>query len=181
MTTQTTRAVPTVDPGASSPGRSPSRKIALWAACSTLAGVMCVLAVVTLHGDLTGATSAQASEVGVTSEALVAMCQATFLLGPGIMPAINALFLGYVLYRSGLVPRILPTIGLIGAPLLLTTTTTVTLFGGWSQMSSVATLFALPIAAWEFSIGVYMTVKGFRRTPVTDAVDAEPIPAVQAA
>jgi hypothetical protein len=136
-------------------------------------GAVCMLAVVTLHGQFAGATGAEATSVGVTSEALVAMRQWTFLLGPGILPAFNAFFLATVMYRSGLVHRLIPTIGLVGAPLLLASTT-VTLFGGWSQVSGPATLLALPIATWELSLGVYLTVKGFRRTPVTEAVDAEP-------
>ena len=68
------------------------------------------------------------------------------------------------MYRSRLVPRIIPTIGLIGAPLLLASSIG-TLFGAWDQVSGPAFLFALPIAAWEFSLGVWMTVKGFKSTP----------------
>lgn len=144
------------------------------------AGAMSMLAVVTLHGDFAGATGAEATSVGVTSEALVAMRQWTFLLGPGILPALNAFFLATIMYKSGLVPRLIPTIGLIGAPLLLISST-VTMLGGWDQVSGPATLLALPIATWEFSLGVYMTFWGFRRTRVTDAVDAEPTWAHQAA
>ena len=81
-----------------------------------LVGVMCVLSVVTLQRHFAGATGAQAQALGVTGEALVAMRQWTFLLGPGLMAGINGLFLGYVMYRGRLVPRIIPTIGLIGAP-----------------------------------------------------------------
>ena len=88
----------------------------------------------------------------------------SFLLGPGVMPAINALCFATILYQSRLVPRIIPTIGMIGAPLLLISSL-VTLFGGWEQVSSKAMLFALPIAAWELSVGVYMIVKGFRTVP----------------
>lgn len=82
----------------------------------------------------------------------------------GIIPAFNAMFLGYVMYRSRLVPRIIPTIGLIGAPLLLISATS-TIFGGWDQTSAAAFLCALPIAVWELSLGVYLTFKGFRRIP----------------
>jgi hypothetical protein len=135
------------------------------------AGVMSVLAVVTLRGEYAGAVGAEETAVGVTGEALVAMRQATFLIGPGIMPAINAFFLGYALHRSRLVPRILPTVGLIGAPLLLASATVV-MFGGWSQTSPASAALTLPIALWEFALGVYLTVKGFRPSPVTDAVDA---------
>jgi uncharacterized protein DUF4386 len=131
-----------------------------------IVGVMSVLSVVTLKSDFAGATGSQADSLRITAEALVDARQWTFLLGPGILPAFNALFLGYVMYRSGLVPRILPIIGLIGAPLLLISSTS-TIFGGWTQTSGTAFFLALPIAAWEFSLGVYLTFKGFKRTALT--------------
>jgi Domain of unknown function (DUF4386) len=94
------------------------------------------------------------------------MRQWRFLLGPGLIPRINALFLGYVMYRSRLVPRVIPTVGLVGAPLILVSST-VTIFGGWGQVSLVGSLCALPIALWEFSLGLWLTVKGFRPTTLT--------------
>ena len=74
------------------------------------------------------------------------------------------------MYRSRLVPRIIPTIGLIGAPLILVSATA-TMFGLWDQVSGPAAVLALPIAAWEFSLGVWLTVKGFRPTAMA-ALDA---------
>jgi hypothetical protein len=126
-------------------------------------GVLSVLSLVTLHDA--GTSAANAGAAVTTGRSLVAVHDWTFLLGPGVMPAINALCIGTVMYRSGLVPRILPRIGLIGAPLLLVSST-VTLFGGWDQVSGPATLFALPIAAWEFSFGCYMAFKGFKPVAV---------------
>jgi hypothetical protein len=118
-------------------------------------GVLSVLTIVTLHDS-----GADASSVGI-SQALAAFHDWTFLLGPGLMPAINALLIGAVMYRTGLVPRILPKIGFVGAAALLASSTA-TLFGFFEQVSGWATLAALPIATWEFSFGVYMIVKGFR-------------------
>jgi hypothetical protein len=92
------------------------------------------------------------------------MRQWTFLLGPGLIPGINALFLGYVMYRARLVPRAIPAIGLIGAPLILASATG-TIFGAWDQISTAGALGALPIAVWEFSLGVYLTVRGFKTVP----------------
>jgi ABC-type phosphate/phosphonate transport system permease subunit len=60
------------------------------------------------------------------------MRQWTFLLGPGLIPRINAPFLGYVMYRSRLVPRLIPAIGLVGAPLILASATG-TIFGAWDH------------------------------------------------
>ena len=89
-----------------------------------------------------------------------------FLLGQSLMPALNALLLGSLLYRSRLVPRILPLVGLIGAPLLLASDVAV-LFGLWDRISAPSGILALPIAAWEFSLGVYLVVRGFKPSPIT--------------
>ena len=82
------------------------------------------------------------------------MRQWTFLLGPGLIPRINALFLGYVMYRSRLVPRLIPAIGLVGAPLILASATG-TIFGAWDH-STIRAAGALPIAVWEFGLGVHL-------------------------
>jgi hypothetical protein len=132
-------------------------------------GIISVLAVLTLRQDAAGA---DAGALTTTAKALVAVHDWTFLLGPGVMAAVNAICLGSVLYRSRLVPRILPTLGLIGAPLLLTSCT-LTLFGVHDQVSGSAMLMVLPIAVWEFSLGVWLTVKGFSPSPVVDEIDAE--------
>ncbi|GAA4756477.1 DUF4386 domain-containing protein [Actinomycetospora chibensis] len=131
-----------------------------------LVGVLCVLSVVALRSDLAGAAGAQADALGVVAAALVEVRQWSFLVGPGLIPGINALFLGYVMYRSRLVPRIIPIVGLVGAPLIIMSAT-VTMLGGWEQVSVAGSLCALPIALWEFSLGVWLTVKGFRPTSLT--------------
>jgi hypothetical protein len=129
-------------------------------------GVLSLLSVVTLRQDLAGATGADAASLISTGRSLVALHDWTFLLGPGLMPAVNALCLGYVMYRSRLVPRVIPTLGLIGAPLLLASGMA-TLFGLFDQVSAPAVLAAFPIAAWEFSLGVWLVVKGFKPSPIT--------------
>jgi hypothetical protein len=91
------------------------------------------------------------------------------------MPAINAILLGTLMYRSGLVPRVLPMIGLIGAPLHLTAVV-LTMFGVIDRIGPVALIAALPIAVWEFSLGVYLVVKGFKPCPITDAMLEEETP-----
>lgn len=122
-------------------------------------GVLAVLAVYTLRqhgGDPTSLTT--------TAGGLVAIKDWTFLLGPGLAPVLNAACFATVLLQGRLVPRWIPVIGLIGAPLLAVSSIT-TLFGGWEQASPTALLFALPIAVWEMSVGLYMTFKGFRPRP----------------
>lgn len=130
-------------------------------AATIVTGVVAVLVVYTLRqhgGDPAALTT--------TADALVAVKDWTFLMGPGVMASINALCFATIMYQTRLVPRWIPTLGLIGAPLLLASSTG-TLFGSWEQVSGVGLAMALPIAVWELSVGVYMTVKGFR-TPPTD-------------
>jgi hypothetical protein len=128
-----------------------------------LVGVLSVLSLVTLHKA--GASGADATSMVSTGRALVALHDWTFLFGPGVMPAINALCIATVMYRTRLIPRIIPTIGLIGAPMLLASSLA-TLFGAWAQVSSISFFATLPIGAWEFSFGVWMAFKGFRPSAV---------------
>jgi Domain of unknown function (DUF4386) len=134
-------------------------------------GAISLLSIVTLRGNVAGGDTAS---LLTTSRSLIAAHHWAFLFGPGFMPAINALLLATVMYRFRLAPRIIPMMGLVGAPLLLTSGL-ITMFGGFAQTSSTAMLFALPIAAWEFSVGVYMTVKGLNLPAVAaDAPVASP-------
>jgi hypothetical protein len=128
-------------------------------------GVLSILAVYTLRQDVAGTPGADTGALVTTGHALVAVHDWTFLLGPGLMAGLNALLIGSVMYRSRLLPRWIPTLGLIGAPLILVSDAA-TLFGVWEQVSGPAMLLALPIAVWELSFGVYMAVKGFKRTAV---------------
>ena len=74
-----------------------------------------------------------------------------------------------MLYRSGLVPRILPILGLIGAPLLLASDIVI-FFGVFDRVSPIALVALLPIAVWELSLGIYLTVKGFKPAAVAALV-----------
>lgn len=127
-------------------------------------GVVALLAVVTLRQDLAGA-AADTSALTITGQSLVEGRNWTFLLGPGFMPGFNALMFATLLYRSRLVPRVIPTIGLVGAPLLLAADT-LNAFGYGTQGAGWSMLCTLPIATWELSVGFYLTVKGFRREAV---------------
>lgn len=143
-----------------------------------LVGVVSLLAVVTMRADLAGASGIRADALRVTGHALVELRQRTFLLGPGLMAGINDLLLGYVLYRSRLVPRIIAIVGLIGAPLILASTTG-TMFGLWDQVSGPAFALGLPIFAFELAVGMWLTVKGFKPAGLT-ALDAASAPTHQA-
>ncbi|MFV2073790.1 MAG: DUF4386 domain-containing protein [Thermoanaerobaculales bacterium] len=123
-------------------------------------GVVSLLAVVTLRQG--GAAGADAALV-VVGQALVAVRDWTFLFGPGLMPAFNALLLGSLMYRSGLVPRVIPVMGLIGAPLLLSSTIGM-MFGVNNPVSLWAVIATAPIFLWELSLGLWMAFKGFNRS-----------------
>ena len=119
------------------------------------AGVACLLTVVTLRQAGAGAGAL------VAGHALVAMYDRLFLVGQSFIPAVNALLLGSLLYQSRLVPRVLPLLGFIGAPLLVASDITV-LFGLFDRSAPPVALAALPIALWEFSLGVWLVAKGFK-------------------
>jgi len=137
-------------------------------AAAIFAGVASILSVVTLRQSGAG------PDALATGQALVALHNWTTLLGQGFLPAVNALLLGSLLYQSRLVPRIIPLVGLIGAPLLVASAAA-TLFGLKEQVSALSAIAALPIALWEFSLGVYLVVKGFKPSPITGGMVAEQV------
>jgi hypothetical protein len=136
-------------------------------------GVVSLLSLVTLRQDLGAAAGANTAALIAAGASHVAIYKWTFLLSQSLMPAINALLLGSLMYRSRLVPRIIPVMGLIGAPFLICTVIA-TLFGAMKLGSPE--LAAVPVAAWEFSLGVWLVVKGFRPSPITAAMDAASTP-----
>jgi hypothetical protein len=139
-----------------------------------LAGLACLLTVVTLRQDGAG------PEALVAGQTLVGLYDRFFFLGQSMLPVVNALLLGSLLYSSRLVPRVLPVLGLVGAPVLLASNAAI-LFGLTDRISTTAAIAALPIAAWELSLGVYLLVKGFRPSaiaelyPVPVVADVEPV------
>jgi hypothetical protein len=138
-------------------------------------GVASLLSLVTLHQDLGTATGADAASLVTVGASHVATYHWAFTLGGSLMPGINAILLGTLMYRSGLVPRVLPVIGLIGVPLHITAVV-LTMFGVIDRVGSVALIAALPIFVWELSLGIYLVVKGFRSCPITDAMRAAGTP-----
>ena len=132
-------------------------------------GIISILAVVTMRRDLAGGGADPATLV-VAGKALVAIHKGSFLLGPGFCAGIeNGLMLGYLMYRSGLVPRPIAVLGLIGGTLAFIAGTA-ELFGLWPQVSGTAFLLVLPEALFEAMFGIYLTVKGFRPSPITAAM-----------
>jgi hypothetical protein len=130
-----------------------------------MVGVCALLAVVTLQ-DVVGTAGGDPAAVTAVGQGLVAVRDWSFLFGPGFMATFNALMLGTIMYRSGLVPRVIPAVGLIGAPLLFAANVA-TMFGYNEQTSTVTMVATLPIAFWELGVGFYLTFKGFRPSAVT--------------
>jgi hypothetical protein len=117
-------------------------------------GIMFVLGVVTLRAELPGAED--------TAYTLAALKDWTFLFGPGmVVPFGNGLILGYLMYRSGLVPRRMAWLGMIGGPLLLFGNVGV-LFDWWDQTGLVS-LLVIPEFIWEAFLGIYCAIFGFRK------------------
>jgi hypothetical protein len=125
-------------------------------------GVVPLLAIVTLRQHGVGAI-----DVG---KALVAFHNWTFLVGPDLVLGTNTVLLAYVLYRSRLVPRFIPVLGLVGGPLVFVASTG-ELFGIFPQFSFWAAVTAIPVFAWEICLAIYLIVRGFR--PTTDARSAD--------
>jgi hypothetical protein len=136
-------------------------------------GIVAVLGVVSLRGDDPAAGSLAVS--------LAQLKDWTFLLGPGlVVPIGNGLILGWLMYRSRLVPRSMALLGLAGGPLLFASSAGV-LFGLF-EMGGVATSLAvLPEFVWELSLGVYLTARGGRRARAPRAGTAIGAPAQPAA
>ena len=101
----------------------------------------------------------------VTAQGLAAQYQWTFFFAQSFIPAVNGVLLGSLLYESRLVPRWLPVLGFIGAVLLVATWFAV-LVGFVGAVSPIAAVAALPIAVWEFSLGIYLTFWGFKASPI---------------
>ena len=138
-------------------------------------GVVSLLSLVTLRQDLGGAAGADTAALVTAAASHVAIYKWTFLLSQTLMPGINALLLGSLMYRSRLVPRVSPLMGLIGGPLLIIAVFA-TLFGQHSSLTGLAGLPVIPVAAWEFSLGVWLVVKGFKPSPITAEMTAASTP-----
>jgi Domain of unknown function (DUF4386) len=131
--------------------------------CTFIAiGIVSLLAVVTLRQDFTGAAGGDPNSFVTAGRSLVAVHDWTFLLGPGFIGVVGTgLILGWLMYRSGLVPRGLALLGLIAGPVLCAGGVAV-LFGVIEPDSALKNLAAAPEFVWELSLGIYLMVKGFK-------------------
>jgi Domain of unknown function (DUF4386) len=126
-------------------------------------GIFGVLSVVTLRQDVGGSGDAA---LVIAGRSLVALHDWSFLFGPGLVAGLgNGLLLGYMMYRSGLVPRQMAIVGLIGGT-LLTVAFVCVLFDVFEAGSPLQALFTIPEFVWELFLGIYLTFKGFKPSPI---------------
>jgi hypothetical protein len=123
-------------------------------------GIASLMSIVTLRQSGAGSTAL------ATGQGLAAQYRWIFFFGQSFIPAVNGVLLGSLLYQSRLVPRWLPALGLVGSGLLVAAWVAV-LVGLIDAISPAAAIAAVPIAAWEFSLGIYLTFWGFRASPIT--------------
>ena len=122
-------------------------------------GVAFLLSIVTLRQAGAGADAL------VTSNVLVTLYDRIFLLSQSFLPAVNDLLLGFLLYRSRLVPRALSLIGIVGAPILVVSFLAV-MFGLIGRDAPLVALSALPVFLFELSLGIWLIVKGFNPSAI---------------
>jgi hypothetical protein len=130
-------------------------------AAAIFVGVAFLLSIVTLRQAGAGADAL------VTSNVLVTLYDRIFLLSQSFLPAVNDLLLGFLLYKSRLVPRALSLIGIVGAPILVVSFLAV-MFGVIGRVAPLAALSALPVFLFELSLGIWLIVKGFNPSAATE-------------
>jgi Domain of unknown function (DUF4386) len=140
-----------------------------------MVGVFSLLTVVSLRSgfdpatplqDLAGPAGADAALLVTAGKTLVALHDWTFLFGPGILAGVgNGMLLGYLMYRSGLVPRRMAMLGLIGGPVLVAAAVAI-LFGVIEAGSVWQIIATLPEFLWELSLGIWLIVKGFNPSAI---------------
>jgi uncharacterized protein DUF4386 len=130
-------------------------------------GILAVLTVVTLRQDYAAVDEQSAAGLAAVGDAFVALQEWTFALGPSFVVGVgNGCILGYIMFRSGLVPRRLAMLGLVGGPLIILSGSAamlgfIELDGTWQVLSAVPEFF------WELGLGIYLIVKGFKSSPGT--------------
>jgi hypothetical protein len=132
-----------------------------------LVGILAVLTIVTLGQETSGA------EAGAIGYALAALKDWTFILGPGFVVGVgNGLILGYLMYRSGLMPRALAMLGLIGGPLICASGIAV-LFDVFDNGGTGQGIATIPEFLWELGLGIWLTVKGFAPSTIAATYDRD--------
>ncbi len=129
-----------------------------------MAGILSLMAIVTLRQDL---ASTDSGSLVLAGRSLVAVHKWSFLMGPGLLGSGlgNGLLLGYLMYKSGLVPRRMAVVGLIGGTLIVASGIAV-LFGVIDAGSKAQAIATAPEFIWEAFLGIYLTFWGFKAAPI---------------
>ena len=128
-------------------------------------GILSLLSIVTLQQEVGATAGLDAGSLVIVGQSLVATHDWSFLIGQTLLPGINALLLGSLFYKSRLVPRVIPLMGLIGGPLLISSAIG-QVIGINEQYSAWSAIAVLPIFLWELLLGLWLVFKGFRTVPV---------------
>jgi hypothetical protein len=136
-----------------------------------LVGLVSLISVVSVSQHLASASGATRAALVVQGGSLVSTYEWAFRFGPGLVVGFgNGLLLGYLMYRSRLVPRRMAVLGFIGGPMLIASFVLI-LFGAYQNGSHPSLLMALPEIVWEASLGIYAAWKGFRPSAPVGSVD----------
>lgn len=130
-------------------------------------GVLPLMVVVILR-QAAEATTTDPVTLLTISSALVPVYKATLVVGPGFICSINTVLMATLMYRSRLVPRFIPVLGLMGGPLIFVFTA-VRMFGNYDQLPDWAGVAVIPIFAWELTLAVYLIARGFRASATSSA------------
>src|SRR5215831_7181553 len=107
-------------------------------------GIISLITIVTMRSSYAGAAGADAAAAVAVGRSLVAIHNWTFLFGPNLALGVNTSLLAFLMYRSGLVPRAIAVLGLVGGPVIFASGTA-ELFGLYSQTSTVGAITAIPV------------------------------------
>jgi hypothetical protein len=129
-------------------------------------GLVAIISVVDVNEAWEAARGAEAAALEASGNTLVSVYDWAFQFGPGLVVGFgNGLMLGYLMYRSGLVPPRMAIFGLVGGPLLILSFVLI-LFGAYENGDPPSGLLALPEIVWEVFLGIYCAWKGFRPSPI---------------
>lgn len=145
------------------------------------AGILSVVAVLTLRANVADGSLANGDGAFAAANSLVAFHDASFLLGPGFMVGIgNGLLLGFLMYRTGLVPRWMAVLGMVAGPTLIAAAVLI-MYDVIEPGGPVQSLMSAPEFVWELSLGLYLTFKGFKKVPILSPTRSDGMPAFAAA
>lgn len=135
-------------------------------------GVVPLLVIVTLRQPLSETAATDSATLVTLGNALVEFYKWTFVLGPGLVCGTNTVLMAYLLYKSGLVPRFIPVLGLIGGPLIFAINSGLVL-GLYEQIPAWAAIAVIPIFAWEITLALRLIIKGFNPSANASLVEKE--------